>query len=54
MVKYNQRQLKESQITRYSQNTTGLSTRAILKSADSEAMRNSPITRESIRIAQDV
>ena len=54
MVKYNQRQLKEAQIARYFQNTTGLSTRAILKFADSGAMRNSPITRESIRIAQDV
>ena len=31
-----------------------MSTRAMIKSVDSGAMKNSPITRESIRIAQDV
>lgn len=54
MTKNNQRQLKEAQVARYFQNTTGLSTRVMLKSIAFEAMRNSPITCKTITITQDV
>ena len=53
MKKYTQSQVKNARLARYFQNTAGMSTRAMLKSIDSASMRNSPITRESVKIAED-
>ena len=54
MEKHNQRQIKEAKVARYYQNTVGISTRSLLKSIDSGSMRNSPVTREAVKIAQDI
>ena len=54
MIEHNPRKIAGAKAARYFQNTTVLSTRAMLKNIDSCVMRNSPIIRESVRIEQDV
>lgn len=54
MTGFTQRQIKEAKAARYFQNTVGLSTRAILKCIDSGLMRNCPITRNAMDIAQNI
>ena len=54
MVKYNQYQIKTAKTECYFQNTAALSTCAFLKMIDSGTMKNSPITRQAIKIAQEI
>ena len=54
LQRYNQRQAKEAHRARYFQNCAGLSARALIRMIDSGALKNSPITRQSVRTAIDI
>ena len=49
LTKFTQRQTNDAKMARRFQETAGLSTKAVLRMIDSGALRNSPITRESVR-----
>ena len=54
MAEYTQCQLKDERAARYSQNTAGINTWTVIKSADSDSLKNIPIILQSVSIAQYV